>query len=113
MPGKGKIPLKSYLDALEYSTALWGKTGNVRTALIVGLNDTGSLLNGIELLCQKGIQPMLSIFRPLPNTKLEWMVPPSNQALMDIYKKAQEICHSYHLTLGPSCNACKNNMLAL
>lgn len=113
MPGKGEIPLKSYLNALEYSTMLWGKTGNVRTALIVGLNDTDSLLCGIELLCQKGIQPMLSVFRPLPNTKLEWMVQPSNQLLMNIYKQAQEICQTYHLTLGPSCDACKNNMLAL
>ncbi len=113
MPGKGEIPLNHYLDALEYGTMLWGKTGNVRTALIVGLNDTFSLLHGMELLCQKGIQPMLSVFRPLPDTKLEWMVPPSNQSLMDIYKQAQEICHTYHLTLGPSCDACKNNMLAL
>ncbi|MET3742491.1 radical SAM protein [Faecalicatena orotica] len=113
MPGKGNIPLERYLEALEYGARLWGKTGNVRTALIVGLNDTASLLDGIELLCQKGIQPMLSVFRPLPNTRLEWMVPPSNQVLMDVYNKAQKICHSHQLTLGPSCDACKNNMLAL
>ena len=38
MPGKGNIPLSHYIDILRESTNIWGKEGNVRTALIVGLN---------------------------------------------------------------------------
>lgn len=113
MPGKGKILLTTYLAALKESTKLWGKNGNVRTALIVGLNNSGTLLNGIEQLCQDGIQPMLSVFRPMPTTKLSSLVPPSNSNLLDIYSKAQQICEKYDLTLGPMCNDCKNNMLAI
>ncbi|MDE7287281.1 MAG: radical SAM protein, partial [Lachnospiraceae bacterium] len=112
MPGKGKIPLEVYMDALIESTKLWGKSGNVRTALIVGLNNTDSLLEAIETLCKHGIQPMLSIFRPMENTKLYPIVPPSNEKLLDIYNHAQIICEKYGLKLGPSCDACKNNMLA-
>ncbi len=112
MPGKGKISLATYMDALTESTKLWGKMGNVRTALIVGLNRTESLLEATEILCRHGIQPMLSVFRPMENTKLYQIVPPSNEKLLDIYRHAQTICKKYGLELGPSCDACKNNMLA-
>ena len=113
MPGKGYIPLNSYLDILKASTLLWGTTGNVRTALIVGLNDSQSLLDGIQILCENGIQPMLSVFRPMPNTKMNAFVPLSNIDLLALYNKAQKICERYNLQLGPTCNACKNNMLAI
>lgn len=113
MPGKGTIPLEVYLNALKKSTILWGTTGNVRTALIVGLDKTESLLEGIQLLCQNGIQPMISVFRPMPNTKLHSFVPLSNSDLLSFYNSAQKICSAYHLQLGPTCDACKNNMLAI
>ncbi len=113
MPGKGQIPLNQYLETLKSATKYWGSTGNVRTALIVGLNNTEILLYGIEVLCKNGIQPMLSVFRPMPNTKLNDVVPPSNNYLLNLYNKSQEICERYGLKLGPACDACKNNMLAI
>lgn len=113
MPGKGQIPLERYLHMLKAGTALWGRSGNVRTALIVGLNSTADLLEGIQLLCENGIQPMLSVFRPMKNTPLENVVPPSNSALLHTYHAAQAICQAHQLRLGPTCDACKNNMLAL
>lgn len=112
MPGKGTIPLEHYMEILKESTKLWGTSGNVRSALIVGLNSTETLLKAIKTLCANGIQPMLSIFRPMINTKLYPIVPPSNTELLDIYCQAQKICMEYGLELGPTCNACKNNMLA-
>lgn len=113
MPGKGKIPLKHYLNILEESTKLWGKNGNVRTALIVGLNRHQSLLDATRHLCKLGIQPMFSIFRPMKDTKLENTVPPSNQALLSLYQEITEICESYDLEPGPACKECRNNMLAI
>lgn len=113
MPGKGQIPLDRYMTMLKESTKLWGKNGNVRTALIVGLNGTDDLMNGIETLCECGIQPMLSVFRPICGTTLEKMVPPSDDTLLNIYYSAQDICRQYGLKLGPTCDACKNNMLAI
>ena len=113
MPGKGAIPLKTYLKALKRSTNLWGTTGNVRTALIFGLDKSETLLEGVQFLCQNGIQPMISVFRPMPNTKLHYLVPPSNSALLSFYDSAQKICTKYRMKLGPTCDACKNNMLAI
>ena len=112
MPGKGMIPLEHYLEILKESTKLWGSSGNVRSALIVGLNSTETLFQAVETLCANGIQPMLSIFRPMVNTKLYPIVPPSNTELLDIYYRAKNICTQYGLELGPSCDECKNNMLA-
>lgn len=113
MPGKGSISLNSYLDILKASTLLWGNTGNVRTALIVGLDNCETLLKGIQVLCENGIQPMLSVFRPMQNTKLKFFVPMSNTDLLSFYNKAQKLCEQYGLQLGPTCDACKNNMLAI
>ena len=113
MPGKGAIPLETYLKALKRSTNLWGTTGNVRTALIIGLDKTETLLEGVQFLCQNSIQPMISVFRPMPNTKLHSFVPLSNSALLSFYDSAQKICSKYHMQLGPVCDACKNNMLAI
>lgn len=113
MPGKGQIQLETYLSVLKAATKLWGTTGNVRTALIVGLNSSETLLEGIQILCKNGIQPMLSVFRPMKNTKLESFVPLSNTALLSLYEEAENICQQYNLKLGPTCDACKNNMLAI
>lgn len=113
MPGKGRIPLELYLHSLKEATKLWGTTGNVRTALIIGLDNSNTLLEAIQFLCKNGIQPMLSVFRPMPNTKLESWVPLSNKELLSFYEKAQSICKQYNLKLGPVCDACKNNMLAI
>lgn len=113
MPGKGKIPLQHYLDILKESTSLWGKNGNVRTAFIVGLNQSQLLLEATECLCKLGIQPMFSIFRPMSGTKLEAMVPPSNQTLLSVYQDVIKICKKYHMEPGPTCKDCRNNMLAL
>lgn len=113
MPGKGKIPLEHYLDILTESTKLWGKDGNVRTAFIVGLNQKELLLNATDFLCKHGIQPMFSIFRPMPGTKLEAMVPPPNEMLLSLYRDITKICEKYHMEVGPMCKECRNNMLAL
>jgi uncharacterized radical SAM superfamily protein len=98
---------------LEQSTLLWGKNGNVRTALIVGLNQNNLLFEATEELCKLGIQPMFSVFRPMIGTKLETVVPPSNEELLYIYQNIVNICSKYNMTPGPSCKECRNNMLAL
>lgn len=56
---------------------------------------------------------MFSIFRPMINTKLESIVPPSNQELWTLYHEASSICQKYNLELGPMCKECRNNMLSI
>lgn len=113
MPGKGQITLQQYLDSLSYAVSLLGNKGNVRSMLMVGLEKSENTLKAVKTLCENGVQPMLSIFRPTPNCTLSHIIQPSNKEILSLYFEAQKICKSYNLTLGPSCPSCQNNTLAI
>ena len=113
MPGKGKIPLEQYLDALSESVKYFGNSGNVRSMLIIGLEHRQSLMHGIEKLCSLGVSPMLSVFRPMPETPLNHVIPPNVNEIKQIYYDALKICKKNNLFLGPSCEYCQNNTLSL
>lgn len=112
MPGKGALPIERYFEAFEAATECVGKSGNVRCAFIAGLEPMDSLLEGIETVCKMGVQPILSVFRPIPGTEMENLVPPDNEWLMELLEKSEEICRRYGLSLGPDCPACRNNTLS-
>lgn len=113
MPGKGRISLEEYIAKLERATCLISQKGNVRTMLMAGLEKKENTLSAIKLLAEKGIQPMISIYRPTPNNKLSYIVQPSNEDLYSLYQEAMSICQQYDLFLGPSCPSCQNNTLAI
>ena len=111
MPGKGALPLSVYDDAFRYATKLWGKSGNVRTIFVVGLEPASSLLEGIEHVTQLGVAPILSLFRPMPETPLQEYLAPSDDEIWYIYQEAKKICSRYGLELGPACPYCEDNTL--
>lgn len=113
MPGKGKISLEEYISKLERATLLIHEKGNVRTMLMAGLEKKENTLEAIHLLAQKGIQPMISIFRPTQNCKLSHIVQPSNEEMFDLFIEAEKICNQYNLSLGPTCPSCQNNTLSI
>lgn len=113
MPGKSRITRERYIEMLKYAVQLWGARGDVRTAFIVGLEPEHSLFSGIEEVCKLGVAPILSVFRPIPGTEGENLTPPSNEQLLEIYRKAENICEKYGLRLGPSCIPCQNNTLSM
>lgn len=113
MPGKGAIPRQHYYNALEKAVALWGRNGAVRSMVILGLEPEDSLLSGIEELCKIGVQPILSIFRPMENTPLSSKLPLSIHETMILYEKIENICTKYGQILGPSCIYCQNNTLSI
>lgn len=113
MPGKGKFSRQEYFIALKEAVRYWGNTGKVRSLMIIGLESEDSLLQGIRELCQIGVMPILSVFRPIPGTETENIVPPSNHFLQNIYEKGTMICEEFSLHLGPECTFCQNNTLSL
>lgn len=113
MPGKGKISLEEYISKLEHATFLISQKGNVRTMLMAGLERQENTLAAIQLLASKGIQPMISIFRPTPTCKLSYIIQPSNEEIYNLFSKAEEICDHYNLKLGPTCPSCQNNTLSI
>ena len=104
---------KDYLQCLRAATALLGRRGNVRTMVIVGLEPYKSLKKGIEDFTSFGIQPILSIFRPLPKTPMEHLQAPPMAYLVKVYNDLQSVCKQNGLLLGPDCVNCQNNTLAL
>lgn len=116
MPGKGKISRDNYFDLLENAVVRLCDHANpdrVRSMLVVGLEPMDSMLQAIKELVSRGIQPMLSVFRPLPETELADVVPPAMETLYKIFQQAEDICAAKDLHLGPPCHFCQNNTLSL
>lgn len=112
MPGKGKIPLSQYMKCFRYSVQLWGNSGKVRSLLIYGFDAETIFLQGIEELCKLGVEPIISIFRPLEGTVFANACPPATSDIFSIYEKCQSIAEKYSLSLGPDCPDCQNNTLS-
>lgn len=112
MPAKGAIPISTYELAYKKAVSLWGRTGAVRSLLVLGLEPIESFYAGVEWLCQLGVMPIVSVFRPMDSIVLKDALPPDNQELKNIFNKATSIASKYGLTLGPSCIACQNNTLS-
>ena len=113
MPGKGMLPLNAYTAAFKKATAIWGRNGKIRSAFIIGLEPIETLLEGIKYICRLGVSPILSLFKPIPGTPLEYLLPPSNKEIAEIYYRINEICSHYKVELGPSCRYCEDNTLKI
>lgn len=113
MPGKGFIPLDVYDKAFAKAVNLWGKTGNVRTVFIVGLESEKSLLEGVRHVCALGVSPILSLLKGISGTPMEYFFPPSDQQILKICHKVQEICDLYKIEQGPICRCCEDNTLKI
>ena len=112
MPGKGNISLERYFIAFEHAVKLWGNSGKVRSLLIYGLDNDDCFLSGINKLCAIGVEPIVSIFRPLSGTILENENPPVTSDIFSIYEKCRYITRNHSLILGPDCAECQNNTLS-
>jgi hypothetical protein len=113
MPFKGNIQLNQYYKAFDVATKLWGKKGNVRSIFILGLEPEKNVLEGVEEICKRGVMPILSTFRPLPETPLVDYVPPTSEFLYSIWGKTLNISKKYGLIPGPLCVPCQNNTISI
>lgn len=110
MPYKG-IPRNKYIKCLKQAVIVWGKF-NVRSILLLGLEDEATTLKMVKKLCSIGVQPVLSLFRPVEHSELEFAIPLSSNKAYEIFVKADKICQSYNTELGPKCRECRNNTLS-
>lgn len=113
MLGKGKLPRQLYYEALKEAVKIWGNTGQVRSLVVLGFDSTEVFLKGIEKLCSIGVSPIISIFRPMPNTSFSQLIPPSYNYINYIFKEVSSICKKYNLKAGPQCVFCQNNTLSM
>ena len=113
MPGKGAIPLTVYEDAFRAAVELWGRTGNVRTIFIVGLEPSESLLAGVAHVAEMGVSPILSLLRPIEETPLHGLLAPRDEEVWEVYQVAKAICARHGVSLGPACPCCEDNTLKI
>lgn len=113
MPGKGQIPLSQYEMAYREAVRLWGRHGDVRSLMVLGLEPLNSFYQGIAWLCKLGVMPIVSVFRPMDNIGLRHALPPSNEQIETAFYRGAEIAAQYGLILGPACHACRNNTLSM
>ncbi|TFV66834.1 hypothetical protein E4P40_25000 [Blastococcus sp. CT_GayMR20] len=111
MPRKHERSTPYVARTVEAALEAVGGDGRVRSLVIVGLDDRDSTLAGIEFLARMGCEPVLSPFRPAQGTKLMSWEPPSEDFLVDVFLRAQEIVDRYGLRLGPRCIPCQHNTL--
>ena len=114
MKGKGKAR-QIYFDFFKKAKFYWENFGDLRSMIMVGLDKTEDLYILVQKLAHLGVQPVLSIFRPLPKTPMEDYIMPPNKYLENIYYECSNIClnTNFQYKLGPKCPACKNNVLAI
>lgn len=132
MPGKGGIARKTYQDCLLAAKDVWRKSlarqgleqaawvvRCVRSMIILGLESQDSFRKGMQWMLDNGIQPIISLFRPLKETPLQDAVASS---MIYVYKTyfylRREISKRYErykgiYILGPDCSCCQNNTLSL
>lgn len=116
MPGKANdFTRESYINALNTARFVLddSEKESVRTMFVVGLEPITSLKQGVKLMINNNIQPMLSVFRPLPKTELENLLPPQLNQLYQLYLDIEKWCEEKEMKLGPACHYCQNNTLSL
>lgn len=110
MPEKNRLGKDVYLQFIEKAVRIFGR-GAVRSCVILGLENPESTLEGIKCLAQVGCDPVLSTFKPLKNTALENILPPSPAIQEYIFEEAEKMTRRYGVLLGPRCIPCQHNTL--
>ena len=113
MPAKGLIHKETYMESLKNAVKIFGDSGEVRSLLIVGLEDMHMTLEAVESLSNMGVMPILSPFRALRGTELQNYPIPDADFLLETWSESQRICEKNGLTLGPLCKACQNNTITI
>ena len=127
MPGKGNISVDTYIHRLTEALSLLDTYAPryaykaVRSMVIVGLEPYHDMLTGTKGLVDKGIEPMLSVFRPLPNTDLENLNAPPIRMVYELfdtisqymYDTTFDAANNDFMKLGPKCTCCQNNTVSL
>lgn len=126
MPGKGQISAEDYISALIETRKILNRANFsamrrvVRSMVVVGLEPYSDMITGIRKLIENDIEPMLSVFRPLPDTPLADMNAPPVGMIYRLFYTISTMLYeassknSIHFKkLGPKCNCCQNNTVSL
>jgi len=111
MAGKARVGRDHYLDFIARAVEAFGP-GRIRSLLLVGLESLEDTLRGVEVLAERGCEPVLSPFRPDPSTPLRNYSPPGIPMLVEVYERSAEVAARHGVHLGPRCVPCHHNTLS-
>lgn len=106
IPQKEDIGKAKYMEFLKKAVKVFGK-GNVKSCIIVGLEDIKDSLKAVDELSNIGCIPILSPFIPNDNNSSY----PTPEFMKEILIKANDIVKNNNIELGPICDMCKHNTI--
>lgn len=112
IPEKAAIGLNAYGHAIKRAVELTGGKGRVHSLLVVGIEPMEATLNGVAWLAERGCYPVLSPFRPAPNTPLADHPIPTADFLAELWLRSKEIADHFNVDIGMPCVGCQHNDLA-
>ena len=83
-PGKSKVTVGHYLEALKYATGVFG-SNQVSSWLIAGLEPKETTIAGVKAVAETGAIPFVTVFRPLMGTELADVPPPKVDDVIEIF----------------------------
>jgi hypothetical protein len=114
-PNKARLfGRQHYLDYIEAAVKAFG-VGFVQSLMVFGesVEPVESTLQGVEALALRGCVPVLSPFRPDPNTPLakRGAAPPNVEEMRQVWERSLEICDRTGTGIkpGPRCIPCHHN----
>lgn len=110
MRQKFELGIEFYLNFIERAVTVFG-LGKVRSLLVAGLEPPEDTLKAVQVLAERGCDPVLSPFRPDPSTPMRNHPAPSVDLLERLYFESLEIVSRYPVKLGPRCIPCQHNTL--
>ena len=112
IPDKALLGKDSYMRFISRAVELFG-SDNIRSSLVVGLEDQADTLAGAASLLDCGCMPVLSAFVPAPGTDMANYPAPTAEFLLDTVKKADNLAKKAGLQLGPLCRPCTHNSICV
>lgn len=106
-PGKSKVTVEFYLEALKYATNIFGM-GQVSSWLIAGLEPKETTIAGIKAVAATGAIPFVTVFRPLMGTELASKQPPAVDDVLEIFSEVGKAVQANKIDPAESKCGCVN-----
>jgi radical SAM superfamily enzyme YgiQ (UPF0313 family) len=110
MPQKAAAGRSRYMTSLREAVSVLGP-GHVESLVLVGLEPISALRAAVRTLVDLRVIPVLSPFRPSPQTPLAALAPPSVEFLEEAWNLTSDVCKGSGLRPGPVCIPCQHNTL--
>lgn len=106
IPQKDAVGKDNYYRFIKLAVEIFGRR-NVRSCIIIGLEDINDSLKAVEELSRLRCMPVLSPY--IPNDNETFL--PKPEFMKEVLIKSKEIADKYNIELGPICDLCKHNTI--